>query len=470
MTAPTLVVVGRTNKGKSSVVATLGELPPGSRPVVDARPGTTTTAASFPVSVDDEVLFTLVDTPGLEEAPRARDWMQRHAASAAERPAALRAFVQTFAGTEAFREEVRALTPILDGGGILYVVDGTQPYRARHEAEMEILQWTGRPRMALINRIRHADSDDAERIEQHVADWKAALHQYFSTVQEFDAHRATFAERLEMLRTLAALDPGWRDALRRAVDAMVAQRAQRDAVAAGIITDLLVEAVTYTGEVTLPAGEPAERHRERLYEAFHAHLVKQEDRARRRIEKLYGHEAFRFEDGVERAAFDADLFAESSWSTFGLSPLQLVGLSTVVGAVAGGTLDAMVGGASWGAGAGLGGVVTGGFAALQVGRRFAEVSMEANPLAVWRMSQGERTLRIGPHPSPNFGWVLLDRALAHLHVVRTWAHARPTSEASLEGAVRVADLEGTDKRAIHGLFAKLRRAPRSPSVQVRAEL
>ena len=43
------------------------------------------------------------------------------------------------------------LTPILEGAGILYVVDAGAPYRENYEAEMEILRWTGRPSMAVIN-------------------------------------------------------------------------------------------------------------------------------------------------------------------------------------------------------------------------------------------------------------------------------------------------------------------------------
>ena len=51
---------------------------------------------------------------------------------------------------------------------------------------MEILRWTGRPRMALINKI---GGDD------HVEEWRRALSQYFNVVRMFDAHRSGFAER-----------------------------------------------------------------------------------------------------------------------------------------------------------------------------------------------------------------------------------------------------------------------------------
>lgn len=48
--APRFAVVGRVNKGKSSVVATLAE---DDSVQIDPRPGTTTTVREYPVRVDD---------------------------------------------------------------------------------------------------------------------------------------------------------------------------------------------------------------------------------------------------------------------------------------------------------------------------------------------------------------------------------------------------------------------------------
>ena len=460
MSVPTLVVVGRTNKGKSSVVSTLAELRPGTRLAIGDRPGTTRDRRDYPIEIDGSVVLNLVDTPGLEEAPRAREWLLNHSSSAADRPAALQLFVDTFRGADEFREEVRALEPIVDGGGILYVVDGTQPYRARHEAEMEVLQWAARPRLALINRIRHPESDAAERVESHVADWKAALHQYFATVIEFDAHRATFARRIELLQTLAAIDDEWRGPMNAAIDAIQAQRRQRNLDAAVVIADLVADAISYTIEVTLEPSEPKEHRQESLHTEFHERLAARESRARRQIEDLYAHGRFETSAGVEETPIEDGLFVESSWKTFGLSPRGIVALSTVTGGAAGAAIDASVGGASFGTGLALGAVAAGGTALYQVGRRYAEVTVDRGFGGLARAMKGERRLQIGPHPNPNFGWVLLDRALAHLDVVRNWAHARPTDAAEkvIDAHVgRVESLGADTKRRVHGLLQKIRK-------------
>src|ERR1700682_4497831 len=84
-------------------------------------------------------------------------------------------------GTSEFVDERKLLAPILSGANILYVVDGTRPFRRNYEAEMEILRWTGRPGMALVNRIGEEDPS---------AEWRRALDQYFRIVRDFDAFSA----------------------------------------------------------------------------------------------------------------------------------------------------------------------------------------------------------------------------------------------------------------------------------------
>ena len=160
-------MVGRVNKGKSSVIATLAE---DERIAVSPLPGTTTEASVFPVVVDGRTLFTLIDTPGFEQAAQALAWLEQTPVGSEQRSVRVRAFVERSVAAGEFADECKLLAPILAGAGILYVVDGEKPYRDNYRAEMEILRWTGQPSMALINRIGAGD---------HAEDWRRALNQYF---------------------------------------------------------------------------------------------------------------------------------------------------------------------------------------------------------------------------------------------------------------------------------------------------
>ena len=77
---PRFAVVGRVNKGKSSIVATLAE---DDAILIDPRPGTTRDVQEYPVRVDGRTLFSLLDTPGFEDAPRALAWLRAREGTAA---------------------------------------------------------------------------------------------------------------------------------------------------------------------------------------------------------------------------------------------------------------------------------------------------------------------------------------------------------------------------------------------------
>ncbi len=455
---PRFAVVGRVNKGKSSVVATLAEDP---SVAIEPRPGTTRICTRFPVEVDGEVLFELVDTPGFEEADRALAWLEED--HSGDRPARVRAFLRHFVGTQDFIEERTLLAPIMDGAAVLYVVDGAHPFRANHKAEMEILRWTGRPGMALVNRIGPGD---------HTQTWLDALRSRFEVVRVFDAHTADFTDRIELLRSFRSLDPAAAPALDAAIDAMQGERRRRRAEAALTITDLLIDALTLTLTEAAPDAEAIEQRRAALEARFHDRLRGLERDARRRIERLYLHTVAWDEREIDRPVFDADLFAERTWESLGLSDGQVLAVTTGAGAVTGGAIDAMVGGASFLAGTAVGAAMglIGGLTRL--GRRFASASPAQKLGALGRsLSQdGGKPWRIGPHQNPNFGFVLLDRALLHYRSVAGRAHARQDHPALDAGDRLTAALPAEARRALGGVFERLRREHQDVGRETRQRL
>jgi len=459
--APRLAVVGRVNKGKSSVVATLAE---DETVRIDPRPGTTTEVREYPVLVDGRTLLVLLDTPGFEDAPRALAWLRAGGeVPADERPARVAALVRAHQGTGELVEERRLLAPILAGASVLYVVDGTKPYRPNYEAEMEILRWTGQPGMALVNRIGEGD---------HGAAWHRALGQYFRIVRDFDAFAAGFDERIALLRAFRELRPEWRPALDAAISAISADRRRRRLEAAAAIADLLAEGLSHAEEVAVEREQDLEAERDRLERGFHDALRRLEERERRRVERLYLHGGAAFREGdLARPIFGQDLFAEETWRLLGLAPGQLVAASAVAGAALGGTLDALVGGASFMAGALVGGALGGGTALWGVGRRFVRARALGAPgwagilTGAQRAWEGAPRFRIGPHGGPNFPWVLLDRALLHFDAVVRRTHARRGPLAVDDDGTRAGIVSGfarEERRALERIFQELRARPGDP--------
>ncbi len=404
-THPVFAVVGHPNKGKSSIVATLAE---DETVAISPDPGTTRRSRSFRMRSDDQVLYELVDTPGFQRPRATLSWLREHERGADARAAVVREFVATHAQDERFQDECELLRPILDGAGILYVVDGAHPYGVEYEAEMEVLRWTGQPGMALINRIGPGD---------HIEEWRRALNQYFSIVRVFDAQRADFARRLELLRAFRELGeghPSWSRMLDQAVQTLDRDRIARRRRAAGEIADLLVDVLSQQESAAAPEGSDENRIAAALIEQLKTRIRQRERSGRSSVQDIYRHRALAAqEQQVDLLA--EDLFSERSFAVFGLSTGQLAMTGAATGAVAGGAIDLAVGGASLLLGAGLGALV-GGFGALLGANRLAGVQILGAPLGGFRVS-------VGPITAPNLPWVMLGRALLHQRLVAERNHA-----------------------------------------------
>jgi len=443
--APLFVVVGRVNKGKSSIVATLSE---DESVPIDPEPGTTRESRTYTVRVDGRPLFGLVDTPGFQDAPAALEEMRRDEFSAADRRRAVEAFVARHEKDGGFPEECRLLRPVLDGGRILYVVDGGVPYARNYEAEMEILRWTGRPRMALVNRIGPRDHADA---------WKSALGQYFSLVRDFDANRAGFEERMRLLESFRELDEEARPQLDAAVRALRDERARRRREAARAIADLLARALTHRVELELAPHEGMDDRRPQAEERLRDEVRSIEKDAHRRILELYGHRRLRVDaSDLDVAALRQDLFAEATWRMFGLTHVQALLAGAAGGATLGALLDLKLGGATFMAGLVLGSLLGAGTAAWGSAKKLGSSGNALKALG------GRRVARYGPIRHVLFASVLLDRALLHYRLAAHRAHsvradARPEQDEAAVSIVRT--LSTRERSRLQRLTGRLSRRP-----------
>ncbi|WP_119157231.1 GTPase/DUF3482 domain-containing protein [Caldimonas tepidiphila] len=411
---PTFAVVGAVNHGKSSVISTLAE---NDQVRVSAMPGETVDCQRFSLGE----LFVFFDTPGFQNAREAL--AELRAAAQAREPLALFAdFVARHRGEPDFDAECRLFEPVVGGAGIVYVVDGSRPLLDLHLAEMELLRLTGAPRMALINRTGRDD---------HVADWKRRLGMHFNAVRQFDAHHASFADRIELLETLAGIEQGWKPRLMQAVAVLRQDWAGRLDEAAELIVQLLADVLQHRETAPPAEGPEAEAVAEQLRQRFMAAIAAREARAHAALIALFGHR--RVKAGAATEPLFADgLFSEDTWSLLGLDARQLLAAGAAAGAVVGAGADAMTAGATLLAGSAIGAAV-GAAGALMLGKRRPEIAVRLprgplpEPLSMLLPSQlrlGGASLVVGPYAAPNFPWIVLDRAVGTLAYVMHRAHAR----------------------------------------------
>lgn len=427
-------VIGHPNKGKSSIVSTLAR-----NDQIQISPQSGTTVQAKRVRIETENAgYELIDTPGFQRPTQVLKWLQSKASSADQRSAAVAQFVADLQCKIDFPDEVELLHPVMEGAAILYVVDGSRPYGAEYESEMEILRWTGRPSMALINPIEGND---------YVKEWSSALAQYFKTVRVFNPMLAEFDAQIELLTTFAHLNPQWSSNIESLTgDLKNARKIQRQR-AAVILARLLQELCDYRTSQKVLDQEQAEALQPALVKSYQAWMKKAETRAIEKLFALYQHYHTPLE--MEHLELPPDLFDCEEWYAWGLNKKQLVVAATLTGMAAGAAADFMVAGHSFMMGA-IGGGLIGGGSAWFGADKLVEFKLKGLPLGGFEASYG-------PIKNPNFPYVIIGRFLFLFQQISRRNHAiRQTLEINpTELQLQIDTLEKSQKKALHQVCEKL---------------
>ena len=400
-TIPEFAIVGHPNEGKSSVVSTLSE---DDSVRISPTPGETIECRPFPVKIDGEEIIRFIDTPGFQNPKRTLAWLGRHKADDNN---LIKAFCRTHKGNPHFKGECDLLSPIARGAGIIYVVDGSRPIRIADRAEMEILRLTGRPRMAIIN--------CKERDDRYLDDWKGEFRKHFNSIRVFNAHKATYAERINLLESLKSIDQDWQSPLERVISAFKQDWERRNVRTAEILCELLADCLGFYVTKSYTANSDSDSVKKKLQDKYKNEIERIEKRAYQKIKKLFKHNIFN-PDLPPQSILNEDLFDKKTWQVLGLNPKQLAGAALVTGSTIGAVFDAAAAGLTFGVFTVVGAVIGTG-SALFGGKHVAKTKISGLKL-------GGSLMKVGPNENIQFLYVLLDRGLIYYSYVINWAHGR----------------------------------------------
>jgi len=321
---PEFAIIGHPNEGKSAVVSTLAE---DDSVRVSPYPGETLVCQTFPVTIDGKEIIRFTDTPGFQNPNRVLAWMKNY-----EGPdrRILREFIDTHGDNPDFKEDCELFSPVARGAGIIYIVDGSRPVRKVDLTEMEILRLTGRPRMAIIN----CKEDETGYLDQ----WKSEFRKHFNAIRIFNAHRATFAERIVLLENLKGIEQDWEPAIKTVISALKEDWRRRNALTAEIICDMVQACLTYRISQKITAKMDEHSLRNKLLEEYRAAIEKIEKAAHLKIRKNYKHNIFNY-DLPAHSILKEDLFSEKTWQFLGLTPGQITAAAGMTGGAIGAALD-----------------------------------------------------------------------------------------------------------------------------------
>ena len=412
MKTPEIAIIGHPNEGKSSVLSTLAE---DDSVRISSTPGETTECRTFPVIIDGKELLRFTDTPGFQYPQQILEALKTFSGNSEERLSQLREFTRS---SPEFADDHELLRPVVRGAGIIYVVDGSRPVRSVDRAEMEILRLIGRPRMAVIN----CKDDNFEYLD----DWKDEFRKRFNANRLFNAHRATYVERIELLESLKAIDQDWQSILSEIIESFKADWESRTRTCAEIICSLLKRCLTLQLTENISTGEDAGRKESVLVKKYSKRVMDMEAQAHQQIRALFKHNIFDYKLS-KHSVLREDLFNEKTWQLLGLTRKQFMILGGLGGAAIGAGIDIAALGHGLGLFTALGGIA--GTVGAIAGRN--QIATDASFMGV--KVAGPQIL-VGPAENISLLFVLLNRALLYYQQSINWAHGRRDYQESLTDA------------------------------------
>jgi len=433
---PQFAVVGHPNKGKSSIVSALAM---DDSVQISDTPGTTTKKRSFPLTVDGTVLYELFDTPGFQRARQVLAWLEKHQVSADKKQEVVRAFINEHKEDERFNDEIELLTPIMDGAGVIYVVDGSKPYGKEYEAEMEVLRWTGQPSMALINHINESD---------YSVEWKRALEQYFKMVRTFNPMKTNLTQHMSILESMAQLKEEWIAPVKASMKLFEQYHEQMLERSAFLLTRLVYTSTSLVEELVFDTEDAGKEDKEKIALNYKNRLRELEKNTQSKIEHIWNHDNLQI--AQDSLIFEGiDLFSQESASVFGLSRKELIVTGVSSGAVTGAGVDLLFAGQTLLLGGAIGAVLGG------VGAYFG--FNELSEVKVLGRTLGKRYLQMGPMENRNFPYILLGRALYHTIKISSRSHAlRGVAEVAMDSTFKDKWLDDTLRKSLEKFHQKFR--------------
>ncbi|MBF0468108.1 MAG: GTPase/DUF3482 domain-containing protein [Desulfamplus sp.] len=398
---PEFAIIGHPNEGKSSVVSTLAE---DDTVKISPMPGETVVCQILPVLIDGQEIIRFTDTPGFQNPRETLAWMKNYSGPD---ELLLKTFIDTHCNNPDFKDECELLTPVARGAGIIFVVDGSRPVRQTDRIEMEILRMTGRPRMSIVN------CKGNEPV--HLNQWQNEFRKHFNSIRQFNAHKATWSERIDLLESLKGVDQDWQPAIAMVIEKFKEDWKHRNRLAAAMTTEMLEHILTFTMTENIGESETFNDAKIRLQKQFIKKIEAMERLTHEKIRKLFKHNIF---DCTlpSNSLLHEDLFSEKTWQFLGLSPGEVAIAAGMVGGATGVVIDVIAAGITFGVFSAIGGILGAGSALLS-GRRIADITFKGVKL-------GKDQVKMGPVCNLQLMYILLDRMMIFHGSIINWAHSR----------------------------------------------
>lgn len=459
MNIPSFAFVGQPNVGKTTVLATFSE---NDKARISPMPGSTTKCREYAVNLNERVFIRLWDTPGFQNPADVLDWFQKNKGKG-NLP---RLFLEEFEGKR-YLDECEIMRPLAEGAAAVYVIDESVPVDLRDKHQFEILRLCSVPRVAVFN-PKDNDNDYADA-------WRELVRQEFNGgCHQFNAHRASFTDRIGLLEMLGSIKQEWKKSIDEAIEALKDDWDKRLDDTARLFVRGLKDLIQARGSHTIDSRLNRETAKLEAEKHLKNKIRRVEEVCRAEVRSIYRHKGQQWQ--IDDRELDLDIFSDEVWKLFGLSKMQLFIYAIGGGASVGFIADSILPFITLGGGT-LVGAASGGAAAFWGGKHAVHVKLIPIPVVgrmLGRKLGGEQAeARI--QASSNAPFVFTDRLLRYFWFASRWCHGyRGDANAALkpsESAEQIAQTKNWSLKESKILINYLRDVAKpSPKDQLESDL
>ena len=398
--APTFVIIGKPNNGKSSIISALTF---NDMVEVSQKVGTTVARASYSYIRDNKIICSFYDTPGFEMAKDIWRYIKNNSQNTYANNRILRNYIRENKDEDSKQKDIEILEAVLDSDFIVFMLNSSERFNKNTiGAELEIISFIKKPTLVLFN--QKSDKD-------YTKEWEKELNKYnlkqFYKINPLEMNFTNIMDIYEKLNTIdsSIQDRDFLKNLKHIHKKHIEENVEKSSI---VIANMIKKVLHLEYEYQLYSDKITSQDKEQALQKYQDKIYKIEKQSKKDMAEIWGYFQIKIIDTREE-------FTSKENIQLGLSKkrLLLLGIATGVGTGASITAPASIFdmGITTAISSTIGGTL-GGVGAYIVGEKFHKMVI-SNKKIIYKIDKKAYNVTI----------ILLKRSLEYLYRLIKHGHA-----------------------------------------------
>jgi len=401
--APTFVIIGKPNNGKSSMISALTF---NDKVEVSEKVGTTLRRASYSYIRDNKIVCSFYDTPGFESAKDIWKYIKNNRADNYGNNRLIKNYIRDNNNEESKQKDIEILEAILDSDFLIFMINSSERFNKNSiGAELEIINFVNKPTLVLFNQKSN---------EGYTREWKNELVKYnLKIFHKINPLEMNFINIIDIYEKLNSVDSSIQNKrfLTNLKEIHKKHLEENIEKSSKIIAIMIKNILHLETEYQVSSEKITNSDKEKALQEYQNRIYKIEKDAKKEMAEIWGYYNIKIIDTREE-------FNSKENIELGLSKKRLMLLGIATGAGTGATITAPASIFDMGITSAISGTIggtLGGVGAYLVGEKFHKAII-SNKKIIYKIDKKAYNVTI----------ILLKRSLEYLYRLIKHGHANRT--------------------------------------------